>query len=244
VPAVPDRRLLVLRVAALVLDMDDTINQTDRAMRAGLRCATRALWPQLGEPDRERSIQEYVADRTGWFDRFARGEIDFEEMRRGRLVDMANGLGVRVDDEHLRRFESTYRSAFAEACTPWPDALALIDRADAAGVPVAVLSNSAQQMTVMKVRRLGLEGRFAQVFSSDQLGAGKPDPGAYRAACARLDAVPAAVGYVDDHLRDAVGASRVGMQSVWLDRGGRGEGPADQPAVASLDQLLLEHVGP
>ena len=233
----------MLRVAALVLDMDDTINKTGRAMRAGLRQATNALWPRLDEQDRFRRIEDYVADSTGWFDRFTRGEIDFETMRRGRLTDLAAGLGERIDDERLRHFELIYRRAFAEACTPWPDALGLIDRADAAGIPVAVLSNSAQQMTVMKVRRLGLEGRFAEVFSSDQLGVGKPDPAAYRAVCARLGSAPALVGYVDDHLRDARGASRVGMQSFWLDRAGRGQASADQPAVVSLDQLLLEPAG-
>lgn len=241
VPASADQ--VTLRVAALVLDMDDTINQTDRAMCRGLRQATAALWPQLDEQDRARCIEDYVADRAGWFDRFARGEIDFETMRRGRLVDMAAGLGERIDGERLRHFELIYRRAFAEACAPWPDALGLIDRADAAGIPVAVLSNSAQRMTAMKVRRLGLEGRLAEVLSSDRLGVGKPDPAAYRAMCARLGSAPVLVGYVDDHLRDALGASRAGMQSFWLDRAGRGQAPTDQPAVVSLDQLLLEPAG-
>lgn len=241
--AAPQSCSVTLTVSALVLDMDDTINRTGPAMRTGLWRATEELWPQLDDEERGRRIEDYVADRAGWFDRFSSGHIDFETMRRGRLGDMAAGLGERLADERLHRFESVYRAAFAAACAPWPDALGLIDRADAAGVPVAVLSNSAQRMTLMKVDRLGLAGRFALVLSSDRLGSGKPDPAAFRAACERLGAEPALTGYVDDSLRDAGGAALAGLQSCWLDRARRGGAPAGQRVVTDLDRLLIERAG-
>lgn len=230
---------MTLVVEALVLDMDETINRTGRAMRTGLWQASRALWPRLGNEERRAHIEDYVADRSGWFDRFSSGRIDFETMRRGRLEDLAAALGEWIDEERRDRFESVYRTVFAESCAPWPDALALLERAAGAGVPVAVLSNSSQAMTMMKVHRLALAGRFTEVFASDELPAGKPDPVAYRTACARLGVEPERVGYADDSLRDARGAALAGLQAVWLDRAGDGGAADGLPAVTSLDQLHL-----
>ncbi|MFT8395662.1 HAD family hydrolase [Propionibacterium sp.] len=242
---------VLLRVEALVLDMDDTINRTTEAMYGALGTAASTLWPALSEQDRAAAVDHYVRDEAGWFPRFSTGALDYGGMRRGRLGAMARAIGVaELDDENFTRFETTYRAAFVAGCCAWDDALRLIDRAEEAGIPVAVLSNSTEFMTRKKVNRLGIADLFTAVLTCDQLGAGKPDPNAYRAACEALDCAPDKVGYVDDLRRDALGATAAGLQSVWLDRLGIGDqvscgqlsGGKDAFAarVTSLDEIDLE----
>lgn len=234
-----------MRVRAFVLDMDDTVNRTHEAMDAGLRAGVQVLWPELSEQRAADAIAGYVRDDAGWFERFSTGRIDFPTMRRGRLRELATGLGERVGQEQFIRFEQVYRDVFEGSCRAHDDALRLIDRAQLEGIPLAVLSNSAEQMTRMKVARLGLAERFSAVVSCDQLVAGKPEPLAYVAVCAALGCEPDQVGYVDDLRRDALGAVAAGLQSVWLDRLGRGEqgsgeGDGFVARVTSLDEIELE----
>ncbi|SER82243.1 putative hydrolase of the HAD superfamily [Propionibacterium cyclohexanicum] len=236
---------MLLRVRACVLDMDDTVNRTSEAMDIGLRAGVEALWPALSSPLRTEAVRRYVVDEAGWFERFSTGRIGFREMRRGRLDALAAELGTEVDDSQFGCFEQVYRDAFERSCRAYEDALRLIGQASAAGVPIAVLSNSAEHMTRMKVNRLGLQDSFAAVFSCDQLPAGKPDPGAYRAVCQTLGCDPGEVGYVDDLYRDARGASLAGLSAIWVDRRAEGrragdDGQGSVIRVTSLDEIGLE----
>lgn len=240
---VPDTKI-VMNVAALVLDMDDTINRTTHAMNKGLWQASSALWPDLDETTRAHQIEVYVRDDAGWFDRFSTGAIDFAAMRRGRLADMASRLGSTITDDQLEYFETTYRHSFMDTCAPWPDALALISQARKLSIPVAVLSNSSRQMTMAKARRLDVADQLVDVLGADVLGVGKPDVSAYLSACQRLGCEPSEVGYVDDSLRDATGGADARLQTVWLDRADQGyppEGDTRQnlARVTSLDQIQL-----
>lgn len=240
-------RSLHLHVRAFVLDMDDTVNRTSEAMDAGLHAAVATMWPELSPERLSEAVSGYIRDDAGWFERFSTGSIDFPTMRRGRLTELSRVLGGEVDELGFLRFERTYREVFEQSCRVHEDALRLIRRAATAGVPLGVLSNSAERMTRMKVRRLGLEGRFVAVLSCDQLAAGKPDPQAYLSACRSLGIGPADVGYVDDLRRDAEGGAQAGLQSVWLDRRGIGDDAADAGAgsparVTSLDQIEVEPV--
>lgn len=239
---------LRLCVRAFVLDMDDTVNRTSEAMDAGLRAAVAAVWPDLSPELLADAVAGYVHDDARWFERFSRGRIDFGAMRWGRLSELAHRLGSDIDEHSFLQFERCYRDVFEGSCRAHEDALRLIERAGAAGVPLGVLSNSAERMTRMKLRRLGLEQHFAVVLSCDQLEAGKPDRRAYSAVCRALACGPDQVGYVDDLHRDAVGALQAGLQSVWLDRLGVAAGTAEHQApaparVGCLDQIELEPVG-
>ena len=252
-PAVPDgASSLTLSVRALVLDMDDTINQTTPAMRTALRTAATELWPDVAQDLMNAAVERYAFDGAGWFQRFSSGQIDFTTMRRGRLADMASQLGDTLAEGKFEQFEARYRGTFIASCKPFPDALRLIGRAQSQNIPVAVLSNSAHHMTLCKIEQLGMQDVFSAVLCADQLGAGKPAISAYRAACEAMHSAPELVGYVDDMARDARGGAQAGLMSVWLDRP-RGAADADRehsdlegaesmPRITSLDTLALERV--
>jgi putative hydrolase of the HAD superfamily len=90
---------------------------------------------------------------------------------------------------------------------------------------LGVLTNGLTGVQAAKVEALGLGPLVDQVIYADRFGGGKPSPEAFLEMLARLDVAPGRTVFAgDDPLRDIAGARRVGMKTVYLDRG-RG-GPA------------------
>ena len=85
---------------------------------------------------------------------------------------------------------------------------------------------------------LGLRQYFDCVVSAPEEHR-KPDPEAFRLACAAMSVAPAQAAYVGDSLADDVeGATRAGLLAVWLDRrGDGGEPPKGACRITSLEQL-------
>ena len=72
-----------------------------------------------------------------------------------------------------------------------PGALELLDRLEAAGLPVGVASNSPRAFVERVLEGAGLlDGRFGAVVAADDVAAPKPAPDLYLAACAALAAAP------------------------------------------------------
>jgi HAD superfamily hydrolase (TIGR01509 family) len=84
---------------------------------------------------------------------------------------------------------------------PVPGAPAVVRAVVAAGLPVAVASNSARAELRAKLERLGLEEIFGpRVFSYEDVALPKPAPDMYRAAAAACGAAPADCVVVEDSL--------------------------------------------
>lgn len=106
-----------------------------------------------------------------------------------------------------------------------------------------VLTNGDPDQQRGKLRALGLAGHFEAVVASGDVGASKPDPAIFRAACAAVQLAPASCVHVGDSLdADARAATEAGMLGVWLDRrrsacGGTWLPENDLPAVHELTEL-------
>ena len=223
-------------VRALLLDVDDTIVDTQEAMvLAGTRAAA-AIWPHRAGEHRAMA-QRYYDDPERWFPRYASGDVAFEAMRAGRLAEVAAAFGVEVPDGAHLSYEEAYAPAFRSAQRLFPDVPGLLAAAEDERLPVALLTNSAQAPTRVKLEALDLVGRFDVVVTTDTLGFGKPDPRVYLEACRLLGAEPDRVLCIGDSIEwDVLGAEAAGLRAVWLDRDGRG---TSEPVVAvrGLDEV-------
>ena len=223
-------------VRALLLDVDDTIVDTQEAMvLAGTRAAA-AIWPHRAGEHRAMA-QRYYDDPERWFPRYASGDVAFEAMRAGRLAEVAAAFGVEVPDGAHLSYEEAYAPAFRSAQRLFPDVPGLLAAAEDERLPVALLTNSAQAPTRVKLEALDLVDRFDVVVTTDTLGFGKPDPRVYLEACRLLGAEPDRVLCIGDSIEwDVLGAEAAGLRAVWLDRGGRG---TSEPVVAvrGLDEV-------
>ncbi|GAA3699907.1 HAD family hydrolase [Terrabacter ginsenosidimutans] len=221
---------------ALLLDVDDTIVDTQEAMvLAGTRAAA-AIWPHRAGEHRAMA-QRYYDDPERWFPRYASGDVAFEAMRAGRLAEVAAAFGVEVPDGAHLSYEEAYAPAFRSAQRLLPDVPGLLAAAEGERLPVALLTNSAQAPTRVKLEALDLVDRFDVVVTTDTLGFGKPDPRVYLEACRLLGAEPDRVLCIGDSIEwDVLGAEAAGLRAVWLDREGRG---TSEPVVAvrGLDEV-------
>ncbi len=223
-------------IRALVLDVDDTILDTRRAMLDAGTAAMAAVWPEHVD-DHLAMAERYYADPARWFARYAAGSVEFTAMRAGRLEEVAAAFSLSFPGAGHAGFETAYAPAFRAAQRLFPDVDALLATADDLGLPLVLLTNSSGSATSTKLEALAITHRFAAVVTTDTLGVGKPDPRTYLEACRLARSEPAETVCVGDNLEwDVLGARAAGLRAVWLDREGSGANPG-LPTVGSLDEL-------
>ncbi len=208
-----------LGVEAVLLDADDTLYDTRAAMHAAGAAAATAVWPEA-DPERLATAGvRFRDDPEGHFTAYARGEIEFDEMRRARVAEIAAWLDQRENGDWWDAFEDRYEPAFLAAMTGFDDVRPAVSALRAAGVTVGVLTNSSGEYTRAKLAATRLDDLFDVVCSRDTLGYGKPDSRAFLEACRRLGAEPSRTLYVGDEVAtDPLGAADAGLRAAWLVR--------------------------
>lgn len=229
-------------VRGLLLDIDDTLVDTQAAMRSSCATGAAAAWPQEAAELHARVSEIFYDDPRGYFDAYTRGEFAFAEMRAARYHEACRRSGL--PEKGFERFEEAYRVAFARSQVMFDDALALLDGASAAGVAVGFVTNSGHEQTEVKLDALGLRGR-GPVVTTDTLGVGKPDPAIFTRAMALVGGRREQTVVVGDTLHtDVVGGLAAGMRVAWLQRPGRPEPrnagwgtPVEDPRVRVVPDL-------
>lgn len=231
---------------ALLLDLDDTLIDTAHAMRVAAAAGFAAVCPDVPDDLHRAAAERYYQDPGGHLDRYTSGQITFADMRAARFKEVVLGMGIdaccgRQDlglaESGHHVFEDSYARAMRAATRAFPDAVQLLEAARRAGLPTAVVTNSSEMATEMKLDVTGLAGLVDVVTTTDTLGFGKPDPRVFHHACAALGVEPAVTAYVGDDLTaDAVGARDAGLLSYWLVRG---EEPAEvPPGIEPISSLI------
>lgn len=105
--------------------------------------------------------------------------------------------------------------AAAEGVAARPGAVELVDALRAAGIPVAVASNSERTFLSLVLESAGVADRFAVVVAGDEVAEPKPAPDGYLEACRRLgvDAGPD-VWALEDSPTGIAAARAAGLQVV------------------------------
>lgn len=199
-------------VRAITLDLDDTlwpiapaIVRAEDALDGWLHAhAPRAArrWPLDA---RRRLRAQCDAERPHL-------AHDMTEQRRWMIERMLAEAG-----EDTALVQSAYDAYFAARCEVehYDDSVPALERL-AARVPVAALSNGNACL-----RTIGLMHLFRFQLGAREHGAGKPDPGIFHAACARLGCAPGEVLHVGDDIRtDVEGARLAGLRTAWINREG------------------------
>jgi HAD superfamily hydrolase (TIGR01509 family) len=107
--------------------------------------------------------------------------------------------------------------AMAEALQPVeprPGAVALVDALRAAGIPVAVASNSSREFLDRVLRSAAVADRFEITVSGDEVPRPKPWPDIYLEACRRLGVDPAQAIGIEDSPTGAAAAKAAGLTVI------------------------------
>lgn len=87
------------------------------------------------------------------------------------------------------------------------------------------------------IRLIGLDHLFRFAINATDVGAAKPEPAMFEAARRFLGLMPGQIVHIgDDPETDVLGAARVGMRTVWVNRSGK-DWPGGEPADAEISTL-------
>jgi putative hydrolase of the HAD superfamily len=222
----------------VLFDLDDTIldhTYAERTAAIEFQRANRGVFTESPEEFADR-WQALAREHIG---RYIKGELTFQEQRRGRVRELFDGRAT-LDDEEADRLFGVYLRCYEENWFPFPDvASCLIDLAD---LRVGIISNGDGDQQRRKLRVMGLAERFSPILVSGEIGVSKPNPEIFLRACFEAGEDPSKSWHVgDDPRTDVEGSTKAGLHGVWLDRKGlrRLEEPLPEGAIAisSLSEL-------
>ncbi len=140
----------------------------------------------------------------------------------GRTVTHAEAIELaRLDAE-----------ALIGASSVFDDVLPFIESCRRIGVPVAFVSNCAENTRPL-LQALGLANAVDAIVLSCEVGSAKPSPEIFDHALAALNADAPSSVLIDDQVEYCDGAESLGITAVHIRRGA----PADTSAVSSLGEV-------
>jgi 2-haloacid dehalogenase len=117
-----------------------------------------------------------------------------------------------------------------------PEVPGALARLGDAGLRLAALTNSTEEVARAQLEHAGLIDAFELVLSADTAGRLKPAPEPYRMTADRLEVDVGAVRLVAAHAWDVAGAARAGCATAFVARPGKVLDPlADRPGIVGAD---------
>jgi 2-haloacid dehalogenase len=191
------------------------------------------------DPHFERIFGD-ASTRQAWFGQFlalwltemVTGEYtDFGTIGGGALEMVAERQGVNLSEEDKQQILGGMQEL-----PPHPEVEENLSRLRDAGIRLAALTNSTQQVADAQIDNSGLREYFEQVLSADAVERLKPAPEPYRMAAESLGVEVGQVQLVAAHTWDVVGAMRAGCAAAFVARPGMVLNPlAERPDVVGSD---------
>lgn len=154
------------------------------------------------------------------------------------------------DLERFLDFEGFFKSLYAYFATdePWfiyEDTRLALDAWQQQGITLGVLSNFDSRIYSV-MANLDLEDYFSSITISTEIGAAKPDPLIFEAALAKhqIEGSPDLAWHIGDSFsEDYIGASAVGINAFWLNRGRQPTTNIAKQSARTIDKLTFLAVG-
>lgn len=191
------------------------------------------------DPQFERVFGD-AATRQAWFGQFlalwltelVTGEYTpFGTIGGSALEMVAERQGVDLSDEDKQQILSGMQEL-----PPHPEVEESLGRLGDAGIRLAALTNSTQQVADAQIDNSGLRDYFEQVLSANTAQSLKPAPAPYRMAAESLGVEIRQVRLVAAHAWDVTGAMRAGCAAAFVARPGMVLNPlAERPDVVGTN---------
>ncbi len=175
------------------------------------------------DPHFERAFGD-AAVRRAWFSQLLQSAFlatitgaysDFGTIGGAALEMVAERQGVDLSDEDKQEILGGMREL-----PPHPEVVESLDLLRDAGLRLATLTNSTQQVAEAQMDNSGLRDYFEQILSADTVGRLKPAPEPYRMAAQSLGVEVEGVRLVAAHAWDVAGALRAGCAAAFVARPG------------------------
>lgn len=226
-------------------DLDDTLIDFTTNAKSALRRLYRDYRLNKWFATEEKWISDYEANNHILWDRYARGMIDRDTLRRTRFLTPLIDAGM-PEDEAVRLnaiFDPLYLDYLAMEKELIPDARETLVELRRRGYSIGIISNGFKEVQHRKISRAGLTELIDCVVLSDDIGVTKPDPAIFDHA-AQLVGEPHRGRHVmigDNLSTDIAGSLSAGWHTIWLDLP-RCHNAATTPAgairISALKELL------
>ena len=162
--------------------------------------------------------------RRAWFGQLLQSALvatvtdaysDFGAIGGAALEMIAGRQGVTLSDEDKQQILGGMREL-----PPHPEVAESLSRLRDAGLRLATLTNSTQQVAEAQMDNSGLRGYFEQLLSADAVRRLKPAPEPYRMAAETLGIDVGEIRLVAAHAWDVAGALRAGCAAAFVARPG------------------------
>jgi 2-haloacid dehalogenase len=140
---------------------------------------------------------------------------DFGTIGAAALEMVAEREGVELSEEERQRILGGMREL-----PPHPEVAESLESLRDAGLRLATLTNSTQQVAEAQMEGSGLRGYFEQILSADTVKRLKPASEPYRMAAQRLGVEIGQIRLVAAHSWDVAGALRAGCAAAFVARPG------------------------
>jgi len=199
-------------VAAVLFDLFDTLVYCDHS---GSERAEEDIIVFLRSRNPGVSPAGYRALRGKYHVGITTGRLSWSE---------ANGLilgELEVDQGNLKMFDDLVRESFGKNLRVYPDAKGVLSSLKEWGMKLGLVSNCGDG-TFDTLKENGLDV-FDSYGLSNEVGVRKPDPKIYLKVTDELDVSPKDCVFVSDEIfEDLVGAKRLGMRTIHIQRKDRG----------------------
>jgi HAD superfamily hydrolase (TIGR01549 family) len=226
----PSRRGNLMAVEAVLFDLDDTLFDHHYARRAALQ-TLRAAEPAVGRfplEQLDRTFERLLTDIH--ISLVLTGKITPEESRWMRMAKFLKEYHIKLPRKRIRELIEVRTESYRRHRRAVPGAPALLRRLRSSGRTVAIVTNNLRAEQEEKLRVTGLDRWVDHLVCSEQVGVTKPAPRIFRVALERAGARPRTSVMVGDSWEyDIVGATRLGIRSIWFHRDSRAL-PAAPPA--------------
>jgi 2-haloacid dehalogenase len=156
---------------------------------------------------------------------------DFGTIGAAALEMVAEREGVYLSEEDKQEILGGMREL-----PPHPEVAESLERLREAGLRMATLTNSTQQIAEAQMENSGLRGYFEQILSADAVKRLKPAPEPYMMAAESLGVEIGQVRLVAAHSWDVAGALRAGCAAAFVARPGMVLDPlVERPDVVGVD---------
>ena len=223
-------------VNAILFDLGETLIHIDPGEKDSV------------EEARFKMVRSYLLDRGYDFtvnilrDTYTRsievltGDPEEEVHIQRIIVEMLNRLSINRGPIDPIELEKVFYQVEVETWKPFPDAIPCLEYALEAGFKLGLISNARSDWAVRSIlKRLGLDKYFRAVVTSAQVGWRKPRPEPFSEALRILKESPQRAAFIGDTFSaDIVGAKRIGMKAIYLNRN-------DDP-IATSDDITPDYI--
>ena len=178
--------------------------------------------------------------RPAWFGQLLQSALvatvtgaytDFGKIGAAALEMTAERQGVALADEDKEQILGGMREL-----PPHPEVAESLSRLHDAGLRLATLTNSTQQVAEAQMENSGLRDYFEQLLSADAVRSLKPAPEPYRMAAQTLGVDVGEIRLVAAHAWDVAGALRAGCAAAFVARPGMVLDPlVERPDLVGAD---------